>query len=464
MKLLFPLTLLLLLISAAPAKAERTIHVFTVFCNAYEGAGGAINDGVSADKVMIENLFKSYFSPQSWGVQLRQQSVEGSAATREQILTNFEAFTRAVGPEDTLYVHFSGHGVIPDAAAGEQFLQAVDEQLFSRKVWAEAIDALPCRLKILITDCCSTYPEGFVVAEGDEDVEPWKNLYSLLLEHEGFVNITAASPGQPAYGTEFGGFLTINLESDMQRFSTWEKVFASASSRVAVETKEQLRAIGATDALPQEPFAYTLGVYSGKNKVRPEALEYVIPDSHSRKLTRSELEVMGLKQLYLARNEIFARYGYDFGSPFLQEYFGSLSWYEAIEGFKNPAVTDLETANANLILQIEKENGGPFISTKQSLPGEGDAAPDIFSWSSEQSLSRSVLQNLTPQQLSIARNEIYARHGYPFSSPALQRHFAKKPYYVRSSSKAEPDFNAVEKHNLWLIRKIERLNGGAYSW
>ena len=166
----------------------------------------------------------------------------------------------------------------------------------------------------------------------------------------------------------------------------------------------------------------------------------------------------------MARNEIFARYGYDFSSPFLKEYFGSLTWYDAIEGYKNPPVTNLEAENADLILQIEKEYGGPFISTKQTLPGEGDSAPDIFSWSSEQSLSRSVLQNLTSQQLSIARNEIYARHGYPFSSRALQDHFAKKPYYVRGASKAEPDFNAVEKHNLWLIRKIERIRGGAYSW
>lgn len=452
----------------SPASAERSIRVFTVFCNAYEGQGAAINDGVSADKVMVENMFLSNYSKQSWGVDLIREVVDGENATKQNILNRFEEFVLTVGPEDTLYVHFSGHGIILDPASGEQFLQGVDEELFSRKLWAEKIEQLPCKLKILITDCCSTYPEGFVVAEGDDRVEPWQNLYSLFLEHEGFVNITAASPGQPAYGTEFGGFLTINLDSDMQRFPTWEKVFAHASERVEVETEYQLRNIGLTDASPQQPFAYGLGSFTGdeRSAMTRTRVEYVIPDSNARRLNRSELESMGLKQLYLARNEIFARYGFDFSSPFLQEYFGSRSWYEKIPGFKSPPVTDLEADNADLILQVEKENGGPFISSKRIMPGEGngDAAPDIFPWSSDQSLSRSVLQNLTPKELSIARNELYARHGYPFSAKALQRHFSKKPYYVRSSRKSEPNFNAVEKHNLWQIRKIERINGGAYQW
>lgn len=452
------------LLAASPTRAERTIHVFGVFCNAYEGVGGAINEGVSADRVMIDNIFKSYFSEQSWGVKLRKEFVEGDFATRDGILSRFSAFAAAVGPEDTIYVHFSGHGVILDPAAGEQFLQAIDEEVFSRNDWAEAIEALPAKLKILITDCCSSYPEEFVVAEGDERVEPWKNLYSLLLEHEGFVNITAASPGQAAYGTEVGGFLTINLESDMQRFSSWEKVFGAASSRVTIETEYQLRAIGDTTSPAQEPFAYSLGTFTGGENT-PAFVEYVIPDSDSRRLTYDELETMGLKQLYLARNEIFARHGYDFSSPFLQDYFGSLSWYRAVPGLKSPPVSALESENAELIRQVELDLGGPFLGGKKAMPGQGDgAAPDIFPWSSEQSLSRSVLQEMTPAELSIARNEIYARHGFSFSSPTLRQHFSAKPYYSDSGSSSEPNFNAVESHNVWLIRKIERLKGGAYSW
>lgn len=235
-------------------QTKRAIHVFGVFCNAYEGQSGAINEGVTADKFILNTIFSEYFSEQSWGVKLNRRVLEGKAATKDGLLAEFELFSREVGPEDTVYIHFSGHGVIPDPASGEQFLSLVDESLLSRQEWADAIEALPCRLKIFISDCCSSYPPEFVIAEGDERVEPWNNLYSLLLEHEGFVDITAASPGQFALGSANGGFLTINLESDMQRYPTWERVFAETQKRVEIETEGQIRMAGLTDKMsPQRP-------------------------------------------------------------------------------------------------------------------------------------------------------------------------------------------------------------------
>lgn len=474
----FPLTLLVFVlvgtILGLPSlgRAERSIHVFGVFCNAYEGQSGAINEGVTADKFVLNTIFTEYFSEQSWGVQLHRRNVEGVAATKDGTLAEFDLFTRGVGPEDTVYVHFSGHGFIPDPLSGEQYLSFVDDSKLSREEWAEKIEALPCRLKVLITDCCSSYPPEFIIAEGDDRVEPWKNLYSLLLEHTGFVNITAASPGLEALGTQNGGFLTINLESDMQRYSSWEKVFEETQKRVEIETEGQIRMAGLTDFYqPQRPFAYSLGEKIENPEAmglsRPSSFEYVIPDSDIRELTEEELWNMGLQQLYLARNEIFARYGYDFSGPFLQEYFGSLSWYERKPGYKSPPVSPLEAKNAKLILRIETEQGGPFISSKKIMPGEETGSgvlPDLFSYSSKRALSRSILQELTPQELSIARNEIYARHGYPFQSNALQSYFAQKADYVRNPSASDPVFSDIEKHNLWLIRKVERINGGAYQW
>ncbi len=454
------------------SQAERTIHVFGIFCNAYEGHAGAINEGVTADKFVLNTIFTEYFSEQSWGVKLNRRTLEGKAATKEGLLAEFELFAREVEPEDTVYIHFSGHGVIPDPLQGDQFLSFVDDSMLNRNEWAAQIEALPCRLKILITDCCSSYPPEFVIAEGDERVQPWQNLYALLMEHEGFVNITGSVPGGEALGSENGGFLTINLESDMQRYSSWERVFEETSKRVEEETFSQIqRANLAGELKPQKPFAYSLGRRITDDtelaSIRPDTFEYVIPDSNTRALNEDELWVMGLQQLYLARNEIFARYGYDFSGAFLKEYFGSLSWYERIPGFKTPPVTKLEADNAKLILQIEVELGGPFISSKKVMPGEqgnAEAFPDIFAYSSDRALSRSILQNLTPQELSIARNEIYARHGYPFASRALQDYFATKPYYSRNPNATDPTFSAIENHNLWLIRKVERINGGAYQW
>ncbi len=464
------LLVVLLCLAAGNVWAERTIHVFAVYCNAYPGDAGAINAGVSADQVIVNHIFTEYVSPSAWGVQVRKVEVAGEAATKAGIETQWAAFTEGIGADDTVYVHFSGHGVIRDQAAGEQFLQACDLEELSRKAWAEQIEALPCRLKILVTDCCSSYPEEFVVAEGDEKVIPWKNVYYLLMKHEGFVNITAASPGQAAYGTDSGGFLTINLESDMQRFRTWSEVFASTQARVLDESSEQLRGAG-LEGEPQRPFAYSLGTpmidLTDEDAEVAATLEYVMEDSAVRLLDKEELYAFGLEQLYLARNEIFARHGYEFSSAYLRDYFGSLSWYRPIPGFKNPSLSRVESANVSTLLAVEKEMGGPYLGGKSVLPGQGGgqaSPPDIFPYSSERTLSRTVVQSLTLPELSIARNEIFARHGYPFASKALRDYFGRKPWYIRNAGSTSPNFNPVEKHNIWLIEKIERIQGGPHRW
>lgn len=454
----------------ASAEEGRTIHLFAVYCNGYPGEAGGINAGVSSDKVIVDHIFSEYVSPVAWGVQVRRVTVEGTNATKAEIAAQFAVFSQGIGPEDTVYVHFSGHGVIKDRAAGEQFLQTCDLTEISRDDWAAEIELLPCRLKIFITDCCSSYPEEFVVAEGSDPVTPWKNIYYLLLKHEGFVNITAASPGQAAYGTDGGGFLTINLESDMQRFRTWEEVFHSTRDRVLNESSLQLRGAGLPGEA-QRPLAFSLGSpvlgSAGDAAAVTAALEYVLEDSNVKAYDEDGLYDLGLEQLYLARNEIFARHGYAFSNRFLQDYFGSLSWYQLRPGFKDPNLSTVEADNVALILRVEKELGGPYLAGKPALPGEAGAtgAPaDIFVYSSERTLSRTVVQSLTLPELSIARNEIFARHGFPFSSAALKEYFARKPDYFRDETATKPAFSSIEKHNLWLIEKIERIQGGAYKW
>ena len=163
-------------------------------------------------------------------------------------------------------------------------------------------------------------------------------------------------------------------------------------------------------------------------------------------------------------------------SQSLSEPFGNVSgdfsrsgfwWYQARPGFKDPPLSAIEKMNVATILSVEKQLGGPYLGGKSVLPGEGGGTvepPDIFPYSSERTLSRSVVQTLTLPELSIARNEIFARYGFPFSSKALKDYFGRKSWYVRDESATDPDFNTVEKHNLWLIEKIERIQGGAHKW
>lgn len=457
---------LLFMLSAAQA---RQIHNFHVICDAYPGSAGKINRSVSVDGMCMEDVFTQYVNAKSWGITQRLVTVEGEEATKESILRQWNEFAKNIGRDDTVFVYFSGHGALPEGKPyDEMILQTCDLQFISRKAWADSIQALPCKLKILITDCCSSFVSK-ELAEGDAEVEPWNNLYYLLLKHEGFVNITAASPGQAAIGTSRGSYLTVNLISDMQRFRTWDEVFRQSSSRVHEEVTDLYKSTGDPLDTAQRPYSYGLAKplfdpADAGGESDPEN-HFVISDSDRRKITPLDLEPLGLQQLYFARNEIFARHGFDFSTPLLKFYFKSRDWYEVRPGFKNPEFSAIERQNIDLILAVEKSKGGPFVSAKIILPGESQVpAPDIFSYSSKKLLTRPALEKLSTKELSIARNEIFARHGFPFESNVLRSFFLNKGTYRPNPAATSPSFNAIEQQNLWLIRKLERINGGAYKW
>lgn len=91
-----------------------------------------------------------------------------------------------------------------------------------------------------------------------------------------------------------------------------------------------------------------------------EASEYILPDSGTRLLTESDLEGLDPDQLRLARNEIYARHGRMFRDEQLQDYFNHCSWYSgtiAPEDFTDEMLTDIESANKDLIVEYEKKMG-----------------------------------------------------------------------------------------------------------
>lgn len=96
------------------------------------------------------------------------------------------------------------------------------------------------------------------------------------------------------------------------------------------------------------------------------ASTYVLFDSSTRIYTEAEFEAMGLHDLYLARNEIFARHGRIFASEELKSYFGSKDWYvprytaEQFDSMKS-LLSDIEKKNAELMLSVEKRRNSPYI-------------------------------------------------------------------------------------------------------
>lgn len=81
---------------------------------------------------------------------------------------------------------------------------------------------------------------------------------------------------------------------------------------------------------------------------------------------------------------------------------------------------------------------------------------DVLPNSSTEYLEREDIQFLTDEELRLARNEIYARHGYTFQDEALRDYFMSKPWYQATVTEV-PDtmLNEYEIANRNLIQEIE---------
>lgn len=83
---------------------------------------------------------------------------------------------------------------------------------------------------------------------------------------------------------------------------------------------------------------------------------YILPDSDSRKLKKSDLAGMTAQQLSYAKNEIYARHGRVFKSSELQDYFNEKDWYEKNDDFKDEDLSKKEAENTKFIAAYQKDN------------------------------------------------------------------------------------------------------------
>lgn len=101
----------------------------------------------------------------------------------------------------------------------------------------------------------------------------------------------------------------------------------------------------------------------------------------------------------------------------------------------------------------------PQPMAAKSAPVPASAGPWTFADSHTRNLTRAELQNLSPDQLWQARNELYIRRGYIFSS-AKGKGFAQSfgAAYKPTTADGEAilnSFNEFERANLALIQSIE---------
>ena len=91
---------------------------------------------------------------------------------------------------------------------------------------------------------------------------------------------------------------------------------------------------------------------------------YIFPNSSSSYLSYAQVDALSLYEMYLARNEIYAKHGRIFKNSDLQQYFGSQSWYVPMyspETFDEGVFNAYEKENIKLIKSVEQSYGSPYL-------------------------------------------------------------------------------------------------------
>lgn len=79
-----------------------------------------------------------------------------------------------------------------------------------------------------------------------------------------------------------------------------------------------------------------------------------------------------------------------------------------------------------------------------------------FPFTAQRVVSESELSSYSDRELSIMRNEIFARHGYIFKRADLKEYFSTKPWYNPQYSNVDNMLSKTEKKNVEIIGKVEK--------
>ena len=220
----------------------------------------------------------------------------------------------------------------------------------------------------------------------------------------------------------------------------------------------------AVDVLPE----YTIPVVDDSSNPIPKdnayygcytEAEYILPESNTRYYAPAELSALTDQQLTVAAAEINARYGAYAPDPQLQAFFECLSWYTPGGTVK---LNNFEKQNLFLIDVCQRQRNGTIYQSANAYiryanQGSGYILPD----SDYRNVTGTELSRLSMAELNLARNEIFARHGYIFQDEALQTYFYCQSWYVPTTP--APEFNSTslnetENENLEMITLFEDLD------
>lgn len=184
---------------------------------------------------------------------------------------------------------------------------------------------------------------------------------------------------------------------------------------------------------------------------------YIFPNSSTKKLTRSQVLAIDKSLWGYARNEIWAKHGYEFKTGKYATYFSQKSWYKP-GGFSTGALNSIEWYNMELIKGLEQEYG--LLSSSSSSSSSNSSAKNnyyVLKEASSRKLTKKYLRNKlgSKSKYALARNEILARHGYVFKTAKYKKYFNNQKWY-KPGGYSSSKLSNIEWYNIEQLKDLER--------
>lgn len=127
----------------------------------------------------------------------------------------------------------------------------------------------------------------------------------------------------------------------------------------------------------------------------------------------------------------------------------------------------VEESEENKIYSLEGKSipDGTMVSVPEETGMIDTSNPTsyILPMSNQSALTDADLEGLSAQQLTYARNEIYARHGRVFESQELNDYFGTKEWYTADESFEDSSLSSIEAQNAEFISTYQKEHELTYS-
>ena len=139
---------------------------------------------------------------------------------------------------------------------------------------------------------------------------------------------------------------------------------------------------------------------------------------------------------------------------------GSARWRRpALAAFAGAGVAALIVffvlAPAEKNAQPERAAAPAELNGRARVPARQGDIPGRYPFTSQRLVTADELENASPWDLKIMRNEIFARHGYVFKTDDMKRYFSQQAWYRPLSDDVLNSLSPIELANVETIKAVE---------